>query len=176
MRARMKARPQLETLESMTLLSGAGGSGVMGMALALGGTEHGVFVAHRESSGKAYDVTTAGTVTPLGRAVITGNLIVASGISSGPPSGTLHLVTRKGSLTLQIPQSVAIPAGLPSPTSKNEIVDTYTITAGTGAYKGDTGSGVVELKFNGLASVRHRLQVGRAKITFTTLTITPPMT
>ena len=144
--------------------------------LTLSGMEHGVFLAVRSSSEETYDITAAGISTPIGPTATTGNLHVVSGVSSGPPNGTLKLMTKKGTLTLQIPESVALPAGLPTATSTNEIVDTYVITKGIGAYKGDMGSGVVEFTFNGVNSFAARYQVGRVAITFTTLIAPPPTT
>ena len=190
MRKRMKARPQLESLESMILLSRAAATALSrpdhaegsvatlatDATLTLSGTEHGVFLAVRSSSEKTYDIAAAGTLTPIGPTAATGNLRVVSGVSSGPPNGTLKLMTKKGTLKLQIPESVALPAGLPTATSTNEIIDTYVITKGTGAYKGDTGSGVVEFTFNGVNSSAARSQVGRVDITFMTLIAPPPTT
>jgi len=190
MRARGKARPQLESLEYKALLSGmaaavhagqqpavAVSTPTAGSTLSLSGTERGFFFAHQDASGKTYDMSAVGRVAPLGRTFATGNLHVTSGISSGPPNGTLHLATNIGTLTLQIPKSVMIPAGLPTPTSNDEIVDTYTITNGTGAYKGDTGSGVVEFTFDSSVSSQAAMGFGEASITFAPLpTTTPPTT
>ncbi len=190
MRERLKARPQLESLETMTLLSGAAATALslhdhsevsvtptaLDSTLTLSGTEQGVFLARRSRSGKTYDITATGILTPIGSTSASGNLHVVSGISSGPPNGTLNLITGKGTLTLQIPESVDIPSGLPTATSTNEIVDTYVITRGTGAYQGDTGSGVVEFTFKGVNSAGARSQVGRIDITFTTLLAPPPTT
>jgi hypothetical protein len=189
MRERMKARPQLESLESMTLLSGAAATASTLHAhsevsiataapvttLTLAGTELGSLHVHQSSSGKTYDITAAGTLTPIGPAITIGIVHMISGITSGPPNGTLQLITKKGTLKLQIPESVTLPPGLPTPTSTNEIVDTYVITKGTGAYKGDTGSGVVEFTFNRATSTGAKSSVGRADITFTTL-VAPPST
>jgi hypothetical protein len=144
--------------------------------LTLSGTEQGVFLARRSRSGKTYDISATGILTPIGSTSAAGNLHVVPGISSGPPNGTLNLITGKGTLTLQIPESVAIPSGLPTATSTNEIVDTYVITKGAGAYQGDTGSGVVEFTFKGVNSAGARSQVGRIDITFTTLLASPPAT
>ena len=63
-----------------------------------------------------------------------------------------------------------IPAGVPSPTSANEIVDTYVVTGGTGSFQGDTGSGVVEFTFHG--ATRGRFGVGSVTVTFSPL-VTP---
>ena len=185
-RDRRYGRPRLESLESMTLLSGVAAAAMSlpihaevataatttGKNLTLNGTDSGVFLSHTSSTHTAYAIEAAGTLTPVGKAVITGTLDVATGISSGPPSGTLHLITRKGTLTLQVPRSVAIPAGLPTATSPNEIVDTYLITKGTGVYKHDTGSGAVEFTFTTSISAG-AYHVGRVSVTFLTL---PPTT
>ena len=190
MRARGKARPQLESLECKSLLSGmpaavhtsqqpavAVSTPTAGSTLTLSGTERGFFFAHQDASGKTYDMSAGGRVDPLGHTFAAGNLHVTSGISSGPPNGTLHLATNIGTLTLQIPKSVMIPAGLPTPTSNDEIVDTYTITNGTGAYQGDTGSGVVEFRFDSPFSSPSAMEFGEASITFAPLPKpTPPTT
>jgi hypothetical protein len=181
MRKSMKAQPQIESLESLALLSGM--AAVMhpshaevatGTTLTLGGSERGVFLAERSSTATTYTIFAAGRLTPIGATTIRGNLHVLSGISSGPPDGTLHLSTRRGSLTLQIPETVVLPAGLPTATGPHEIVDTYLITGGTGAYQGDTGSGVVEFRFSGANASAMGSRVGRVQITFTTLL--PPTT
>ena len=183
MRRKIHARPQLESMEARTLLSGVAAaiaalpihaevSNAAGTTRTLAGSARGAFHAHRTATAKDYVVAAAGTLTPIGKAAVNGTLDVALVPTSGPPSGTLHLVTRKGSLTLEIPKSVMIPTGLPAPTSKGEIVDTYVITGGKGAYKGDTGSGVVEFTFTGKASAGAH-QVGRVAIRFTTLLTTP---
>jgi hypothetical protein len=179
MRPRNHARPQLESMETLTLLSGIAAtafslpnhvevSTTTGTKLTLGGTARGVFLTHQTSTARNYSIDAAGTLTPIGKTAIAGSLHVNLGISSGPPSGTLTLVTSKGTLTLQIPESVALPVGLPTPTAKDEIVDTYVITKGTGAYKGDTGSGVVEFTFDSARAY----QVGQVRITFTKLSTT----
>jgi hypothetical protein len=184
MRAKTQARPQLEPMEALTLLSGVAATAfslpnhaevltTTGTTLAIGGTARGGFLARQSKSAKIYTIHAAGTLTPIGRTTITGDLSVNLGISSGPPSGMLTLSTSTGVLTLQIPKSVLIPAGLPTATAKDEIVDTFTITNGTGAYKGDTGSGVVELTFTGRTSAGG-YQVGLVSITFTKLTTTFP--
>jgi len=195
MRDRWKARPQLESLEAMTLLSGTAATVLplhdhseiavtpaQDSSLTLSGTEQGVFLAHRSTgkgvgilvSEKAYKIAVAGKLTPIGSTAVSGNLQVALGISSGPPGGTLNLITGKGTLTLAIPKSVEIPSGLPNPTSTNEIIDTYVITKGAGAYEGDTGSGVVIFRFKDMKSVGARTQVGQVDITFTRVINTPP--
>ncbi len=112
MRERMKARPQLESLESMTLLSGAAATALSphhhakvsitptgpGAALTLSGTVRGSFLMNRGSSGKTYNIFTAGMLTPIGSRAGNGHLHVLSGISTGPPNGTLRLSTRRGTL------------------------------------------------------------------------------
>jgi hypothetical protein len=177
MRRRRNVHPRLESLESLSLLSGTAAALLQyphveiskGATIALGGTEHGVFYAQRDNSGTTYTVVAAPRLTPVGAEATSGNLRVLSGISSGPPSGTLHITTGRGTLTLQIPKSVALPVGLPAPTSSQEVVDTYVITRGTGAYRGDRGSGVVEFTFHGANSTTSPYQAGTVDVTFTTL-------
>jgi hypothetical protein len=185
MRERMKARPQLESLESMTLLSGAAATALshqgftevstaQAATLTLRGTEHGVFHANRGDSEKSYEIKAAGKLSPFGPTTATGNLTELLVFTFDLPYyGSLQLVTKTGTLTIDFPDGEEIPSGLPTAKSKNEIVATYDITQGTGAYTDDTGSGVVELTFNRAISARSPVQVGRVGITFTSLRPSP---
>jgi hypothetical protein len=153
MRERMKARPQLESLESMTLLSGAAATAL---------------------SHQSYEIKAAGKLSPFGPTTATGNLTELLVFTFDLPYyGSLQLVTKTGTLTIDFPDGEEIPSGLPTAKSKNEIVATYDITQGTGAYTDDTGSGVVELTFNRAISARSPVQVGRVGITFTSLRPSP---
>lgn len=203
MRDRRQARPRLETMESLTLLSGTAAlmpnlstpaevaptTNPLAVGEALRGTARGTFRSQLRSAAEVYGTTTppgtdpplpvrvddfaaSGRPTPIGAARITGELRVNTGVSSGPPNGTLQLTTKQGTLTLQTPHSIAEPAGFPAPTSRHEIVDTYTITGGTGAYDGLTGTGVVEFTFATGRSA-HGIQTGRVGIKFTGLDPTP---
>ncbi len=182
MHSRTKVRPTLESLESKTLLSGvtptvlhptiaAEVSAAASTAITLSGTEYGSFVGHKSGGKEIYSLYTGGTLQPVGASAINGSLGVSTSVSSGPPNGTITIYAAKGTLTLQVPQSVDLPAGLPTATSKNMIVDTYVITKGTGAYKGDTGSGVIAFTLKQTASAGG-YSVGTLSIGFTTLKTT----
>jgi hypothetical protein len=177
MRRRTNMYPDLEPLESLSLLSGAAAAMMHhvhaqvsnGGTIELSGTEHGAFYARKTSSRTTETLFATTDLAPVGFESTTGTLHVNSGISSGPPSGTLRVITGRGTLRLQIPKSVALPAGLPAPTSPHEIVDTYIITKGTGAYRHDTGSGVVEITVHNAIPTVTRFQAGVVDITFSTL-------
>jgi hypothetical protein len=175
---RTSIEPGVERLELLSLLSGGAAALVhhphaevsTDGTIALSGTEHGLFYARRNSAGTTYSLFATARLAPVGLQTTNGALRVLSGISSGPPSGTLHIVAARGTLKLRIPQSVVLPVGLPAPTSPQNIVETYVITKGTRAYRGDTGSGVVEFTFDTALSVTSRYQVGLVDVTFSTLT------
>ncbi len=170
---------RVETIESLTLLSGAAASilaatvhvDVVNTTTApLVGTVQGTLRDHKVPPAKnsdgtttggytTHDIKASGKLTPIGAAKVTGSLTVDSGVSIDGPWGTLELTTSKGTLTLDVPYSVAIPTGLPKPTSQHQIVITYAISQGTGAYAGETGAGVVEFTFT----------AGRVNLKFPTL-------
>jgi hypothetical protein len=181
MRASRRVHLQVESLESLALLSGvaavhAHGAEIAvasssGAAITLQGSERGFVFARRTPQATWYTMIASGRVTPLGINVASGFLHVLKGVSSGPPNGTLRLTTSTGSVTLQIPESVAVPAGVPNPPAPDVIVDTYTITKGTGAFAGDTGKGVVEFAFtpSSLGDGTRGIGVGRVTLTFSAL-------
>lgn len=174
MRNRRKAILQLETLESLTLLSGASASRVFPIVLSqpaeeptpdFTGTTHGTSQAHDvpggvnsdgtiSYGGTNYDIKASGTLTSIGSAKVAGNLqvgtttIIGVETKSDVPTGTLKLTTSKGTLTLQIPESNGLGLGeAPAATARNEVVESYIITQGTGAYRRKAGAGVVEFTF-----------------------------
>lgn len=178
MHERRSASPQLETLESLTLLSGAA---VLAPVLptpaeittTLGGTLRGVFLEHQQGTEVIYDydVKAAGKLTPIGAATITGILEEFPGLADNDPTGSLDLITSKGTLALQMPQPTMSPEGVLIPTSPHELVAPYNISGGTGVYQDDTGTGVVDFTFTASHSVKG-FQAGGVDIKFTTLSKT----
>ena len=82
-----------------------------------------------------------GAVGPLGSVTSTGKLTV-SGAEPVKYKGTETLVGASGTITLTLSGQVFGPSFLGGP-----IHLTYTITGGTGAYQGATGSGKAVLSF-----------------------------
>ena len=183
MRRMFHARPQLESMEAKTLLSGVAAaiaalpihaevSSTADAKLTLGGTAHGGFIAPP-------DLDLAGLYRGRRRGPDPDrqggcHRDARRGLGPFERPAERHAAPghEQGEPDARDPQVGLIPAGLPAPTSKGEIVDTYVITGGTGAYKGDTGSGVVEFTFTPKASAG-AYQVGRVAITFKTLPTTP---
>jgi hypothetical protein len=105
-------------------------------ALALEGTVQGVQTPVRGQPGTLF-LKGAGHVAPLGAVSETGTLT----IRSGEPTfykGTVTLTGALGSVSVQIARIHPGPIGFGRP-----IMLHYTITGGTGAYRGDSGSGAV---------------------------------
>jgi hypothetical protein len=143
-------RPQFETLETMTLLSGAGAAmGLSGPAAAhrgvaaeMGpvsflplipagstalfpqGTVKGLYVQHGGSS--TIQFSASGSLSPLGSTTETGTIAA---------TGTVRIATPKGTVTLQL-----LPTSTPNHFN-------YGITETTGAYTGDQGAGTVVVTF-----------------------------
>jgi hypothetical protein len=147
MNSRFRRRPQVESLESMTLLSGAsaavGGSiaAMTSQVLHLDGMIKGTYHEHLPipDVGKSYTFTGSGQINPLGRSSLSGSVQTLGFIASGHAHGTLVLSNAHGSVTLQLtgPAQQGF-ASLPHTFS-------YTITSASGKFKGDTGSGMVAL-------------------------------
>jgi hypothetical protein len=117
-------RPEVESLESMTLLSGVAAMvhPAAPQTLHLVGTLHGTFTSTRGAGPSS--VTASGTLTPLGKVNFTGKLPTAS---LSATSGNVSLSNKQGKLLIGL--NVVGLSG------------TYTINGGTKAYAGDTGTG-----------------------------------
>jgi hypothetical protein len=179
-RQRRGASPRLETLESLTLLSGVTALAAASPTQAevtppatttLGGTLRGGVREHQQGDLiiDDFDIKAAGKLTPIGAATITGVLKAYPGTGDSSPSGILDLITRKGTLTLDLSDSfVPRDESPPLATSPYEIGVTYDISGGTGAYQGDTGTGVVDFDLPAIRIVKG-IQAGRADVKFTTM-------
>jgi hypothetical protein len=180
MRKCRNASPQLETMESLTLLSGVAASALVLPTHAeiatktttspLKGTLRGTFHGHQLGSEMIYDydIKASGKLTPIGAATVTASLQEFPGILENSSSGSLDLITGRGTLTLQMSDLLVLSDQTPLPTSPNEIAVTYEISDGTGAYQDDTGIGVVDFTLTGGRWVDGS-QAGKVAIKFTTL-------
>lgn len=92
-------------------------------------------------TGTSQSLSGAGSVTPLGVVQASGTLQTPGFIISGYTTGTIVLVGAQGSVTLQLKGAAPQPGFSPPASVLN-----YTIVSGTGAYAGDTGSGVAHLQ------------------------------
>ncbi len=154
MRRSRTMRPQLESLESMTLLSAIspvhkhpGGivaakatHANVATAISLNGTFEGAYhVAAKANHHKGLDYVFSGdgAVGVLGFTQVTGNLNSVGNVTKGHATGPVVLSTKYGSLRLQLTgptqhSMATLPEGF-----------TYKITSGTGKYRGDEGTGKV---------------------------------
>ncbi len=112
-------------------------------AIALAGQVSGVWSQQMTppDTGTSQSLSGAGSVTPLGVVQASGTLHTPGFIISGYTTGTLVLVGAQGSVTLQLKGASPQPGFSPPANVLN-----YTIVGGTGAYAGDTGSGVAHLQ------------------------------
>jgi hypothetical protein len=146
-RRKFAARPRVESLEPVTLLSGLGAPTAIVSALAIAsapkelavhGDFHGTYTIHVQipDTGASYSFPGKGQVKHFGRMSITGDLQSTGFIFQGHAGGTLTLSSARGTLTLSL---TGPPQGgfsdLP-----NQF--TYTVSGGTGrfAHVKDTGT------------------------------------
>ncbi len=137
-----RRRPEFESLESMVLLSGIAAAEhehhaaaamvatkpVREALISLSGTASGTYRSGR-AAGSPYTFTGKGTVSPLGRATVSGSLQLA--VSA--PTGQITVATRHGKIFASLSTS-----GLGAPVF-------YSITGGTGRFAGATGHGAGDL-------------------------------
>jgi hypothetical protein len=161
-RKRIRRRPELESLETMVLLSGISalehhGAAAMvaretqaGSVITLSGTAKGTFKA----AGTSDNFLAKGSISPLGKislkgtvnfAASTGSLIIAS-------TGRKH-----GKITASL-----TPNGPQNPVS-------YTITSASGIFASDTGS--AEAVFSTVAAKGKGPAHGKVTITFETIAV-----
>jgi hypothetical protein len=139
MRKQMAWRPEVETLESMTLLSGGAGVGAHAVAalakpaplpnpLVLTGTLSGSL----QTKGHHHLLKVSGNLSPIGK---------VSFSTTAPPNGlsggTTNLSIPHGTAKLFVSLSV-LPAG-------TTFSGTYTVTGGTKNLANETGSGAVSV-------------------------------
>jgi hypothetical protein len=166
-----RRRPQLETLETMTLLSGAGAAmGLSGPAATRGqvaaevgpvinlplipvgasplfprGTIRGLYV--RQGGSSTIQFSASGSLSPLGATTETGTI---------GATGTVLIATPKGTVTLQL-----FPATTPGHFNYG-----YGITETTGAYAGDQGAGTVDVTLGPRNAGKVGISFGSIRLTF----------
>jgi hypothetical protein len=98
-------------------------------------------------TGTHYDLTAAGRVTPIGRAMVSGSFQTPGFIRGGQASGTLTIAAAHGTLTLNLTAPGPIRAAASTAAGPMILVNdfTYTITKGTGRYAHAKGLGTVEI-------------------------------
>lgn len=186
-RARLRTQPQVEGLETLTLLSGATAmmTGVHAavttaadppapQALLIVGTTHGSFISRQSNpdTGAVYSVLAQGRLTPLGATVVSGSFRTPGFILNGQAEGTLTLRDARGSLTLHIVQSS--PQTTSSTTNQTTFHFTYKITRGTRKLRNANGMGsldvtVVPRTSSGTAA--HHVSAGRVTMAFSPLAV-----
>jgi hypothetical protein len=117
-----------------------------GHALALAGKVSGTWSDQMRPPdwGNTESLSGAGAVGPLGIVQLSGTLSTPGFILRGYTSGTVVLSNARGSLTVQL-KSASPQPGFTAPAA----VLHYRIMGGTGAYAGDSGSGVAHLQQTG---------------------------
>ena len=155
-----KARPVVESLETKQLLTAGATAATASTTVAvikgiipsapvieLGGTIDGGFQRHQANpdTGATFNLFGIGSLKHLGLTTINGSIGIPGFIANGHATGTLHLSTLKGSLTLHV-TAPALPSGTVPPNTFQ-----FTVTSGTGSYRRDLDQGTVTLhlgKFN----------------------------
>jgi len=183
MRRNMQRMPRFETLESMTLLSSVAAAVHFETAhiakaatrsIEVGGEVQGYYssISITSVAPTIYALAAHGTITPIGPATVTGSFHTAR--------GHLIIVGTGGSLNLKLTKAPSTSASdSPDDASNGPIIlvydFTYKITAGTGQYKHDRGTGKVVITTTpglvsptgpGIYSGPTTTNVGRTTLTF----------
>ena len=189
MRNRWHRHPQVERLEAMTLLSGASSavSAVAAVvttppttshAIHLTGTAKGNYDVYTPNPdvGKDFTFSGSGAITPLGQVHLTGHIHSPGFIANGHSTGLLVLSNPKGSVTLQVTG--------PNQTGSTPVPDVFSfkITSASGKFKGDTGTGYIDLQLSPAkttptpvsSAAAPNLPVVHGTFTMTFLTVAPP--
>ena len=179
MRRQLRRRPQLETLEAMTLLSGPTAAVVatMNHQVQLDGTAKGNYheVIKNPDTGAVYYFFGSGRGHSAGRVDVTANIHSPGNIANGQSHGMLVLSGPRGSLTLTLtgpPQN----GNTPVPD-----VFSFTITNASGKYRGAHGTGYIDLGLTPKATPTPAARtsagiVVHGTFTMTFLTVPPPVT
>jgi hypothetical protein len=184
MKNRSHHRPQVESLESKALLSGSSAavsgalaavvtSAAPAKAIHLTGTVKGSYhlQVKNPDTGKNFTFVGSGKVAPLGQATLTGSIQSPGNIANGHSTGLLVLSTPRGSLTLD-PTGPPQNGNTPVPN-----VFSFKITRATGTFKGDTGTGYIDLVLKPAPTPTvgsPSLLGGQGTFTMIFLTIPPP--
>ncbi len=154
MRRKPRCQPQLESMESMKLLSAfsigshypaaefkTDGTPKTSAIMALNGSLRGTYqtVPGIPDAGTEFTFSTTGTVRPLGAATVTGNIHQLGFVANGRAQGVFVIETPQGTLTLKLegPKQKGF-APLPDHYS-------FQITGASGAYHRNHGRGVLIL-------------------------------
>jgi hypothetical protein len=86
----------------------------------------------------------SGTVSPMGPVHASGGLRLTGFILNGHDQGTLVLRNKQGTVTLSLTR---LPTGTPAPQGSDQWL--FHIVAGTGAFRGATGTGTADFAFAG---------------------------
>jgi hypothetical protein len=158
-----RIRPELEGLESMTLLSGAAAAIHAHVAtmtpivnplppISISGRAHGQYFARTENpdTGATYDFAATGNISPLGQSLIAGELKTVGNINGNGPVTTIRIMGRHGALKLRVAElNPNLPPPPGSSTAANVVHFAFTVTGGNGRYRNDQGSGTLDVRFNG---------------------------
>jgi hypothetical protein len=178
-RNRVRIRPQVEGLESMTLLSGlattvhAAASAMVStpvQAVALSGTARGSYVSRQSNPdvGTTYNFSARGRITPLGQTFDFGSFRTPGFIQNGQTQGRLTLAGPRGTVRLSITEVTP-----KTDDTANVFHFTYTITGGTGRFRHAQGTGTLDVTLTPSTSMAGSPRFGHGKISLT-FTSTPP--
>jgi len=178
-RNRARIRPEVEGLESMTLLSGVAASvhtAASAMVTApvqtvsLSGTAHGNYVSRQSNpdTGTLYSFNARGMIAPVGRTFDFGSFHTPGFIQNGQTQGRLTLVGPRGTLRMTITEVT------PTTDPTNVFHFTYTITGGTGRFRNAQGTGNLDVTLTPAMTSSIRVGHGRLSLAFTPST--PQMT
>lgn len=168
MRRRKVARPVLESMESKFLLTAQGVVTSAAMVAAPRPLDGSVQGHYNESSpnpdvGNTFTLSGVGRVGRLGRVAFSGEFGTPGNIASSRAEGTLKLVARGGTITLDLTGPVQ--SGSLAPDSFD-----YTVASGTGRFAGAHRSGHLTLDLTpdgtGHPVTPHHVESGRVAIRF----------
>ena len=154
-RRRGNFTPQVESLETLTLLSGLSTvahpvAAVVSLSkpvvLDLTTTGPFAYTQANPDTGKTYYFIQYGYTKALGNFGVTGSAGTLGFIASGHATGTLTFLTTKGKLTLQL-TGPKQPGFAPLPT-----VFAWKVVAGTGGFSGAVGGGTVTVALHQTSS------------------------
>jgi hypothetical protein len=149
MRKVLRRRPEVEPLESLALLSGGMSAApaalealvakskiVVPNPLHLSGTVHGTFRQAGQSGTSTF--SGSGSLSPLGKVTVSGSL-------------NINTVAQGGQLTLSATQG-KLKINFNAPNPGQTFSGSYTISGGTKALAGETGSGTITVTLSTIAS------------------------
>jgi hypothetical protein len=180
-RRRVRIQPQVEGLESMTLLSGlattvhAAASAMVStpvQTISLTGTANGNYISRQSNPdvGTSYNFTARGRIAPLGQTFDVGSFRTPGFIQNGQTQGRLTLIGPRGTVRLSITE--VTPTGTPT---ANVFHFTYTITGGTGRFRHAQGTGNLDVTLTPSTSSTNSVHLGHGKVALTFTSGPAPM-